>query len=254
MERGTKYAANFWIHLYEFQDALRRGCDNEDYYQDDMHAPPPPRADATGAGGMSTAAFASASPPSPPAGGALVAPAPHGDGGRALDAAALARIKGGTEPALIKVGPRHACTSPAPRLHLAHTSPAPPSISDRPAGLPRLRGPAALLEQCGRALRRPHVCPHAARTPDSRPSPRPLSLCGSHLFGPPRRYSWRASCAAFPAFCDAQGLGCTIAPGAVAFARPVVCEPAFVAWSGGAFVRCTPARRSTLGRACRNPV
>ena len=32
--KGVKYAANFWIHMFEFQQALLRGCDNEDYWQD----------------------------------------------------------------------------------------------------------------------------------------------------------------------------------------------------------------------------
>ena len=43
MVRGVKYAANFWIHLYEFQDALRRGCDNEDYYQESLMEKMPKR-------------------------------------------------------------------------------------------------------------------------------------------------------------------------------------------------------------------
>ena len=34
--RGVKYAANFWIHMYEFQQALQKGCDNEDYFQDTL--------------------------------------------------------------------------------------------------------------------------------------------------------------------------------------------------------------------------
>uniref|UniRef100_A0A7S0LH06 Fe2OG dioxygenase domain-containing protein n=1 Tax=Coccolithus braarudii TaxID=221442 RepID=A0A7S0LH06_9EUKA len=36
--RGLKYSANFWIHMYEFQQALLRGCDNSDYFQDDLLA------------------------------------------------------------------------------------------------------------------------------------------------------------------------------------------------------------------------
>ena len=36
VEMGTKYSANFWIHMFEFQQALGRGCDNSDYYQDVM--------------------------------------------------------------------------------------------------------------------------------------------------------------------------------------------------------------------------
>jgi len=34
VNKGVKYSANFWIHMFEFQDALRHGCDNEDYFQD----------------------------------------------------------------------------------------------------------------------------------------------------------------------------------------------------------------------------
>ena len=33
VRKGTKYSANFWIHMYEFQQALGRGCDNQDYFQ-----------------------------------------------------------------------------------------------------------------------------------------------------------------------------------------------------------------------------
>lgn len=36
VEKGEKYAANFWIHMFEFQKMLQNGCDNEDYYQDFM--------------------------------------------------------------------------------------------------------------------------------------------------------------------------------------------------------------------------
>ena len=36
VDKGIKYSANFWIHMFEFQAALGRGCDNSDYYQDDM--------------------------------------------------------------------------------------------------------------------------------------------------------------------------------------------------------------------------
>ena len=36
VQAGTKYSANFWIHMFEFQKALGRGCDNSDYYQDAM--------------------------------------------------------------------------------------------------------------------------------------------------------------------------------------------------------------------------
>jgi len=35
VDRGIKYSANFWIHMYEFQQALTRGCDNSDYFQDE---------------------------------------------------------------------------------------------------------------------------------------------------------------------------------------------------------------------------
>ncbi|KAL1499144.1 hypothetical protein AB1Y20_013655 [Prymnesium parvum] len=38
VEEGVKYGANFWVHMYEFQEALQRGCDNRDYFQDDMLA------------------------------------------------------------------------------------------------------------------------------------------------------------------------------------------------------------------------
>ena len=34
--KGEKYAANFWIHMFEFQKMLQNGCDNEDYFQADM--------------------------------------------------------------------------------------------------------------------------------------------------------------------------------------------------------------------------
>lgn len=33
--RGTKFAANFWIHMFEFQDAHNRGCSNTNYVQED---------------------------------------------------------------------------------------------------------------------------------------------------------------------------------------------------------------------------
>jgi len=32
--QGVKLSANFWIHMFEFQKALGRGCENVDYYQD----------------------------------------------------------------------------------------------------------------------------------------------------------------------------------------------------------------------------
>jgi len=38
VDKGVKYAANFWIHMFEFQQALVRGCDNEDYFQDSLLA------------------------------------------------------------------------------------------------------------------------------------------------------------------------------------------------------------------------
>jgi len=34
--RGEKYAANYWIHMFEFQKMLQNGCDNEDYFQPSM--------------------------------------------------------------------------------------------------------------------------------------------------------------------------------------------------------------------------
>jgi len=36
VEKGVKYAANFWLHMYEFQETLQRGCDNSDYFQDSL--------------------------------------------------------------------------------------------------------------------------------------------------------------------------------------------------------------------------
>jgi len=33
---GEKFAANFWIHMFEFQAMLQQGCDNQDYFQDGM--------------------------------------------------------------------------------------------------------------------------------------------------------------------------------------------------------------------------
>ena len=32
--RGVKYAANFWIHLYDFQSFHALGCENRNYLQD----------------------------------------------------------------------------------------------------------------------------------------------------------------------------------------------------------------------------
>ena len=31
--KGIKHAANFWIHMFDFQEMLQNGCDNEDYFQ-----------------------------------------------------------------------------------------------------------------------------------------------------------------------------------------------------------------------------
>ena len=39
VNRGVKISANFWLHLFEFQEALGRGCANEDYYQDYVPGP-----------------------------------------------------------------------------------------------------------------------------------------------------------------------------------------------------------------------
>ena len=39
VERGVKYAANFWIHMFEFQKMLQNGCDNEDYFQHNLIGP-----------------------------------------------------------------------------------------------------------------------------------------------------------------------------------------------------------------------
>ena len=36
VSKGEKYAANFWIHMFEFQKMLQNGCDNEDYFQEFM--------------------------------------------------------------------------------------------------------------------------------------------------------------------------------------------------------------------------
>lgn len=36
VDRGIKHAANFWIHMFEFQKMLQNGCDNEDYFQHNM--------------------------------------------------------------------------------------------------------------------------------------------------------------------------------------------------------------------------
>ena len=33
MEKGLKFAANFWIHLYDFQTFHSVGCDNRNYLQ-----------------------------------------------------------------------------------------------------------------------------------------------------------------------------------------------------------------------------
>ena len=34
VEAGLKYAANFWVHQYDFQGPHAKGCDNRDYLQD----------------------------------------------------------------------------------------------------------------------------------------------------------------------------------------------------------------------------
>jgi hypothetical protein len=34
--RGTKFAANFWIHAHDFQSYHAKGCDNRNYLQDDV--------------------------------------------------------------------------------------------------------------------------------------------------------------------------------------------------------------------------
>ena len=52
-----------------------------------------------------------------------------------------------------------------------------------------------------------------------------------------RGLTWHASCSAFPAFCQSQGIGCDASKGQYAFARPSVCEPVFLARSRGQFVR-----------------
>ena len=33
VSKGIKHAANFWIHMFEFQQMLQNGCDNQDYFQ-----------------------------------------------------------------------------------------------------------------------------------------------------------------------------------------------------------------------------
>ena len=33
VEKGRKYAANFWLHLYDFQGPHAKGCDNRNYLQ-----------------------------------------------------------------------------------------------------------------------------------------------------------------------------------------------------------------------------
>ena len=32
VSRGGKFAANYWLHMYNFQDAVRRGCSNTEVY------------------------------------------------------------------------------------------------------------------------------------------------------------------------------------------------------------------------------
>ena len=43
VNKGTKLSANFWIHMFEFQEALKRGCENKDYYQDSPYVPEVPK-------------------------------------------------------------------------------------------------------------------------------------------------------------------------------------------------------------------
>ena len=40
--RGRKYAANFWQHMYNFQDALQHNCGNQNYLQVDALYPGTP--------------------------------------------------------------------------------------------------------------------------------------------------------------------------------------------------------------------
>ena len=35
VQRGVKLAANFWIHMYDFQHYHGQGCDNTNYLQDE---------------------------------------------------------------------------------------------------------------------------------------------------------------------------------------------------------------------------
>ena len=35
VEKGLKYAANLWMHLYDFQRPHAKGCDNRNYLQHD---------------------------------------------------------------------------------------------------------------------------------------------------------------------------------------------------------------------------
>jgi hypothetical protein len=39
VQKGQKFAANFWIHMFEFQQMLQNGCDNQDYFQAHMLGP-----------------------------------------------------------------------------------------------------------------------------------------------------------------------------------------------------------------------
>lgn len=34
VRKGVKYAANFWLHMYDFQGPSRRGCQQTQYFQD----------------------------------------------------------------------------------------------------------------------------------------------------------------------------------------------------------------------------
>lgn len=32
VRRGTKYASNYWLHMYDFQSAVARGCSNTEVF------------------------------------------------------------------------------------------------------------------------------------------------------------------------------------------------------------------------------
>ena len=38
--QGHQVLGEFWIHMYEFQQALGRGCDNQDYFQANLPRAP----------------------------------------------------------------------------------------------------------------------------------------------------------------------------------------------------------------------